>query len=59
MAFKINTDELKMELVGQKEVDVRRYLASQPKIEKAKVSFWPFWVNKIPKQEKKIKITVE
>ncbi|MFH1671217.1 MAG: hypothetical protein ABH889_00345 [Candidatus Portnoybacteria bacterium] len=59
LAFKIDAEKIKNELVGKKEVDVRKYLASQPEIEKAKVNFWPFWVKKIPKQEKKIKITVE
>jgi len=59
LAWKIDTEKLKEDLVGKKEIDVRKYLANQPEIEKTKVTFWPFWVNKIPKQEKKIKITVE
>ncbi len=59
LAFKIDTDKLKSNLVGKEEVEVRKYLTSQPEIEKAKVTFWPFWANRIPKQEKKIKITVE
>ncbi len=59
LAFKIDTDKLKSNLVGKEEVEVRKYLTSQPEIEKAKVTFWPFWANEIPKQEKKIKIIVE
>jgi len=57
--WQIDTEALKKELAGQSEVEVRKYLANQPEIEKAKVTFWPFWVKRIPPQEKKIKITIE
>ncbi len=59
VASDINIQSLKENLAGQDEVEVRRYLASQTEIEKARISFWPFWVNKIPKQESKIKINIE
>ncbi|MBU1291890.1 hypothetical protein KKH07_00130 [Patescibacteria group bacterium] len=59
VAQQIDIQSLKDDLVGQDEVEVRRYLASQPEIERAQVSFWPFWVNKIPTQEKKIKVNIE
>jgi len=58
VAWQIDISSLKKNLAGKKEVEVRKYLASQPEIEQAKVTFWPFWVNKIPKQDKKIKIQV-
>jgi len=58
VAWQIDILSLKQNLAGKKEVEVRKYLASQPEIEQAKVTFWPFWVNKIPKQDKKIKIQV-
>lgn len=58
VAWQIDILSLKQNLAGKKEVEVRRYLASQPEIKQAKVTFWPFWVNKIPKQDKKIKIQV-
>ena len=54
----IDIISLKKDLAGQSEVEVRKYLANQPEIEKAKVTFWPFWVKRIPLQEKKIKIEV-
>lgn len=59
VAWQIDIQSLKEDLVGQSEVEVRKYLANQEEIEKAKVSFWPFWVKKIPSQEKKIEIIIE
>ncbi len=59
IAWRIDIESLKQNLAGQDEVEVRRYLANQPEIEKARVSFWPFWVKKIPGQEKKIKVNIE
>jgi len=57
-AWQIDIPSLKQDLAGKKEVEVRKYLASQPEIEQARVTFWPFWVNKIPKQDKKIKVQI-
>ncbi|MFH1460834.1 MAG: hypothetical protein ABIF84_00190 [Patescibacteria group bacterium] len=59
VARKIDIESLKEELAGMNEVEVRKYLANQPEIERARVSFWPFWVKKIPSQTKKIQITIE
>jgi septum formation topological specificity factor MinE len=59
IVWKIDIQALKAELADLNEVEVRKYLANQPEIERAKVSFWPFWVKKIPSQEKKIKINIE
>jgi len=58
VAWQIDVVSLKRDLVGQNEVEVRKYLANQPEIEKAKVTFWPFWVKRIPLQEKKIEIEI-
>jgi len=59
VAWTIDTQSLKQDLVDQNETEVRRYLANQSDIEKAKVSFWPFWVKKMPSQEEKIKVNIE
>ena len=58
VAWKIDAEEIRRELAGKNEIKVRQYLASRPEIERAKVIFWPFWVKKIPSNEKKIKITI-
>ncbi len=59
VAWQINEQSLKENLAGQSEAEVRSYLVSQPEIEKAKVSFWPFWVKKIPTQVEKIEIIID
>ncbi|MBU2472422.1 hypothetical protein KKE74_00120 [Patescibacteria group bacterium] len=59
VAWKIDEQALKENLIDQSETEVRSYLASQPEIEKAKVSFWPFWVKKIPNQIEKIEIIID
>jgi len=59
VAWQIDIVSLKSDLAGQNEVEVRKYLANQPEIEKAKVTFWPFWVKRIPLQEKKIEIEID
>ena len=59
IAWGIDIQSIKENLVGQNEVEVRSYLADQSGIERARVSFWPFWVKKIPNQEKKIKVNIE
>jgi len=56
VVYQVDIQSLKNNLTGQSEVEVRKFLAIQPEIEKAKVTFWPFWVKKMPTQEKKIRI---
>lgn len=55
----IDERSLKADLAGLTEVEVRKYLANRPEIKRAKVSFKPFWVKRIPPQENKIKIKIE
>ena len=59
VAWKIDTISLKEDLAGLNEIEVRKYLSNQIKIQESKVSFWPFWVNHIPKQKEKIDITID
>ena len=59
IAWKIDTNLLKENLIGLNEVEVRKYLSNQTKIQESKVSFWPFWVKHMPKQKEKIKITID
>lgn len=59
VAWKIDVENIKQELAGKDEIEVRQYLTSRSEIESAKIIFWPFWVKKIPSKESKIKITVE
>ncbi len=59
IAWKVDVQSIKENLAGQDAIKVRSYLANQSEIEKARVSFWPFWVKKVPSQEKKIKVNIE
>jgi hypothetical protein len=59
VAWQIDIQALKENLAGQTEVEVRKYLASRPEIQRAKVTFWPFWVKRVPIQLSQIKIRVE
>jgi len=59
IAWKIDIDKIKQELAGKKEIRVREYLSSQPEIKSAKVTFWPFWVKKIPSDKEKIEVRLD
>ncbi len=56
LVFKIDENKLKEELVGKDKSQVREILSSYTTIEKAQVSFWPFWVKQVPNSSKKIHI---
>ena len=59
IAWKIDTNSLKENLLGLDEIEVRKYLSNQIKIQESKVSFWPFWVKQIPEQKEKIEIIID
>jgi len=56
--WEIKTDEIKKQIAGKNESELRNYLQGQSGIKRAKVSFWPFWVKRAPYSANKIKITV-
>lgn len=58
-AWKIETEEIKNNLAGKDEVEVRKYLSSLSEIESARVIFWPFWVKRIPSNKEKIKVIID
>jgi len=58
-AWRIDESQIKNNLAGKGEIEVRKYLSSLSEIEGAKVIFWPFWVKKIPKNKDKIKIIID
>ncbi len=59
IAWQLDAEKLKDDLLGQNEVEVRQYINKESRIEKAKVTFWPFWVKKIPKQRDKVEIIIK
>jgi len=54
----IDAQEIKEGLVGKREDVVRSYLASNPDIKEAKVTFWPFWVNKITDDLSRVEVII-
>ena len=57
--WSIDENKLKNDLAGKSETEVRQYLGALAEIETAKVTFWPFWVKKIPSNKSKITIIIE
>jgi len=55
----IDVEELKENLAGKSETEVRKYLTERSEIEEVEVSFWPFWVKRIPKQKERIKVIID
>ena len=59
VAWQIDTEKVKNELSGMDEVEARKYLGSVKNIQKAKVTFWPFWVRTIPSNLNRIDIITQ
>ncbi len=57
-AYRLDLEQIKSDLLGLSEIEVRRYFAEHDKILEAKVSFRPFWAKRVSKDKEKIKITV-
>lgn len=54
--FKV--DQFKSEIVGKDEASLRSMVFALPGLEKATISFWPFWVQNVPRNVGKVEITV-
>ena len=57
--WKLDQGELKKELSGKNEEEIRELLSQMPEIQNAKVTLWPFWLKRMPTQLEKIKIIIE
>lgn len=55
----INETLVRAEIRGKDEGKVRAFLSSHPNIKEARVTFWPFWVSKIPDDIGKLEIIIE
>ena len=56
---KVDSQEIRKEVLNRKAMDVKQVLLSRPEIESAKIILWPFWVSKIPKNSGKVKVTIK
>ena len=59
VAWRLEEPKIKNDTKGKDESYVRDYLLSDPNVVAAEVSFWPFWVNKVPRTDKKIEIRLD
>lgn len=56
---KLNENSLKQEVAGKKKGEITEMLNKRPGINDVEVSYQPFWVNKAPKNTKKITIVIQ
>jgi hypothetical protein len=59
LSYKIDTEKLRSEIMGQTEVELKKIIFSLPGLDTANVSLWPFWVKKVPNKLNRINITVD
>ena len=52
----LNVEELKQEFAGQNEEELRKTVFFLSGLERANISLWPFWVNRVPVDPDKVKI---
>jgi hypothetical protein len=57
--WKINPSLIREDLLGKNEEGLKTYLSDLKEIEKAKVSFWPFWVKRVPLTVNRVEIILD
>lgn len=59
--IKAQLDEnvLKQEIIGKSETALKEYLRNHRSIQTVKVTFWPFWVKRVPRRESLVTITID
>lgn len=55
----INMSDLKKSLSEKSLLEAKMFLDNQPEFIENTVSFWPFWVNKVPDDPNKIKVDIK
>ncbi len=59
ISWKIDEDRLKEILAGKNEAEAREAIKLFSEIKSAKVSLWPLWLKNIPRDFRKIRITID
>jgi len=54
-----NVEDLKNEFAGQNEEELRKTVFFIAGLERANISLWPFWVNRVPADPDKVKIILD
>jgi len=55
----INTEQLKTQLSGQGENEIKQVLKQNDAIESAEVTFWPFWISLAPDNPGRINVSIQ
>ncbi|MCX6702783.1 MAG: hypothetical protein NTW60_02860 [Candidatus Wolfebacteria bacterium] len=55
----IKADEFIPKILGKNETDLRKLIYSLPAVEKATISFWPFWVQSVTSQAGRVTLEVK
>ena len=50
---------MRREIAGKDEKSLQSLVFALPGLDKATISLWPFWVKRVPENEKKIKVEIE
>ena len=56
---KVDIESLRNRIAGRSEADLKAIIFSLPGVESANISLWPFWVNKVPADQGKVKVAVD
>jgi hypothetical protein len=59
LSYKIDAENLKKEVIGKSEVDLKKSIFSLPGLDTANISLWPFWVKNVPTDLNKINIVID
>lgn len=56
---RLDKEALKQEILGKSETALREYLHDHKSIQTVKVTFWPFWVKRVPRRDNLVTITID
>lgn len=59
VAWKLDENKIRTNISGKNIEEAKAYLIQDSNILDTRIELWPFWVNKIPKNLKKIKISLD
>ncbi|MBU4348015.1 hypothetical protein KJ671_00720 [Patescibacteria group bacterium] len=59
LSYKIDVENLKKEIIGKSDIDLRKAIFSLSGLDTANVSLWPFWVKNVPAKLNKINIVID
>ena len=57
IVWKIDQENLRKLILGKSQEEIKQIFNGREEIEKARVSFWPFWVSSVPSSADKVKIS--